>query len=45
MEPEVSLPHSKQPANFPYPEPDQPNPCLPIPRLEDSFQYYTPIYT
>jgi hypothetical protein len=26
MEPQVSLPRSQQPANGPYPEPDQSNP-------------------
>ena len=33
-EPEVSLPHSQQPATCPNPEPDRFNPC-PLPLLED----------
>jgi hypothetical protein len=37
MEPEVSLPHSQQPATCPYPETDQSNPYLPTPLLEDTF--------
>jgi len=28
---EGSLPHSQEPATFPYPEPNQPSPCLPHP--------------
>ena len=34
----------KGPAICPYPEPDQSNPCLPIPFLEDPFQYHPSIY-
>jgi hypothetical protein len=37
MEPEGSLPHSQAPANRPYPEPDQSNPCLPILIFKDPF--------
>jgi hypothetical protein len=35
METEGSLPHSQVPANCPYHEPDQSNPYLHIPRLEN----------
>jgi hypothetical protein len=31
MEPEGSLPHSQEPATFPYPEPYQSSPCSPHP--------------
>jgi hypothetical protein len=34
MEPEGSLPHSQQLAPYPYSEPDQSSPYLPIPVLE-----------
>jgi hypothetical protein len=34
MEPEGSLPHSQEPATCPYPEPDQPSSCPPIPLPE-----------
>ena len=34
---EGSLPHSQAPATCPYPEPDQPSICLPIPLLENPF--------
>ena len=37
MELEGSLPHSQVPANCPYPEPYQANPCLPTPYFEDTF--------
>jgi hypothetical protein len=43
MEPGGSLPHSQQPATCPNPEPAQSSP-RPIPRLEDPFSYYPPIY-
>jgi len=36
METADSLPHSQQPANCPYPEPDKSSPCLPTPLVEDS---------
>ena len=36
MEPEGLFPHSQVPANYPYPEPYQSSPCLPIPLPEDS---------
>jgi hypothetical protein len=32
--PERFLPNSQEPATCPYPEPDQSNPCFPIPILE-----------
>ena len=44
MEREYSLPYSQEPATCPYPEPDQSNPNLHIPLLEDQFLYYLPIY-
>jgi hypothetical protein len=44
MEREGSLPHSQEPATFPYPEPDQSSLCLPIPILEDPLSYQPPIY-
>jgi hypothetical protein len=44
MEPESSLPHSQAPVTCPYSETDQSSQYLPIPRLEDSFYYYPPIY-
>ena len=44
MEPKSSLPHSQAPATCPCREPDQSNPCLPIPILEDPFLHYPPIY-
>ena len=44
MEPEVSLPHSQEPAICPYPEPDQSSPCPPNPLPEDPASYYPPIY-
>jgi hypothetical protein len=37
METQDSLPHSKQPANCPSPEPDQSNPFPYIPLSEESF--------
>jgi hypothetical protein len=36
MEPEGSLPHSKAPATWPYPEPELSSPYLPNPLLEKS---------
>ena len=39
MEPDSSLPHLQAPVICPYPEPDQSNPCLPIPLLEAHFIY------
>jgi len=36
-----SLPHSKQPAKLPDPEPDQTSLCLSIPILEDLFNYHS----
>ena len=39
MEPEGSLPHSQEPATFPYPEPNKSSPCHPIRLLEDPFSY------
>jgi len=44
MEPAGLLPHSQAPANCPYPEPEQSRRCLPIPFLENPFQYFPPIY-
>ena len=44
MEPIGSLPHSQQPASCPYPKPDQSNPWLHIPLLEDPVSCYPPIY-
>jgi len=35
METEGSLPHSKAPTTCSYPQPDQPNPRLPISRPAD----------
>jgi hypothetical protein len=32
-----SLPFSQEPSICPYPEPDQSNPCLPIPLSEEPF--------
>jgi hypothetical protein len=43
MEPGRTLPHSQEPATCPCPEPAQSSPC-PIAILEDTFQYYAPIY-
>jgi len=37
VELEGSLPHSQEPANYLYPEPDQFSACLCIPLLEDPF--------
>jgi len=34
MESKGLLPHSQAPITCPYPEPDQSNPCLPIPLAE-----------
>jgi len=34
METEGSFPHSQQLATCRYPEPEQSNPCVPIPELE-----------
>ena len=45
MEPESSLPHKQATATYPYPEPQQSSPCLPIPLLKDPFSTYPPIYT
>jgi hypothetical protein len=39
MEPESLLPYSQAPATCSYPEQDKSNPCLPIPLLQDTFQY------
>jgi hypothetical protein len=44
MEPKCSLLHLQEPATPPYPEPDQCNPCPPIPLLEVPSSYYPPIY-
>jgi hypothetical protein len=44
MEPEGLLPHSQEPTNRPYPEPDRSSSCPYIPLLKDRFYYYTPIY-
>ena len=44
MEPDDSLPRLQEPSTRLYPEPVRPSPCLPIPLLEDPFQYYPPIY-
>ena len=41
MEPEVSLPHSQQPATCPYPEPDRSSPC-PIPFFTIHFNIILP---
>jgi hypothetical protein len=35
METEGSLPHSQAPVTYPYPEPHQSYPCVPIPLLKD----------
>jgi len=40
MEPYGSFLHSQQPITYTYPEPVN----APIPLLEDSFQYYLPLY-
>jgi hypothetical protein len=40
VQPEGSLPFSKQSNNCPYPKASECNPCL-----EVKFQYYPPIYT
>jgi hypothetical protein len=40
MEPEGSLPRSREPATCPYPEPYQSSPCPPIPLLEDPYQFF-----
>jgi len=45
MKPAGSLRHSQQLATYPYSELDQPSQSLRIPRLEDQFSYYFPIYT
>jgi len=37
LEPEGSFPHSQAPATCPCPEPEQSNPCLFVPLLEDPF--------
>jgi hypothetical protein len=44
MEPESSLPCSQQPANGPYPEPDESSSHLLTLFPSDLFQYYPPIY-
>jgi hypothetical protein len=44
MEPESSLPCSEEPANGPYPEPDESIPQPPTLLLPEPFQYYPPIY-
>ena len=44
MKPEGSLPHSQEPANCPYPEPDRSSPYTPISLLGDPFKYYPSIY-
>ena len=41
-ETDLSLPHSKKPATWPYPEPDQHNPS-PVPLLGNPFQYFPSI--
>jgi hypothetical protein len=42
MEPEGSLPHSQEPANCPYPEPDQSSPCPPSHFLKIHFNIVLP---
>ena len=42
MELEASLRHSQEPANCPYPEPDQSSPCTHIPLPKDPLHYYIP---
>jgi hypothetical protein len=37
MEPKGSLPCLQEPANFPYPEPDESSPHLPTPFHSDPF--------
>ena len=37
MEPEGSLLHSQEPTVYPYPEPGQSVPCVPVLVLEDPF--------
>jgi len=44
MEPDSSLPHVEEPATFPYPVPDQFNPCPHISLPEDPFYYCPTIY-
>jgi len=44
MEPEGSLRHSQVPAICPYPEPYESSPCLPVPLLEEPFQFHIPFY-
>jgi hypothetical protein len=39
MDPEGSLPHSQEPATFPYSEPDQSMPPIPLP--EDPFLMFS----
>ena len=43
MQPEGSLPHSKQPATCPCSEPDQSSPQS-TPLLKNPFKYNSPIY-
>ena len=44
MEPEVSIPQSQVPSNFPHPEPAQSSPYSHTPLSKDPAYYYTPIY-
>jgi hypothetical protein len=44
MEPEGSLPRLQEPATCPYPKPEQSYSCLLFPLLEDTFEYYPPMY-
>ena len=37
MEPEGSLPHSQEPATYPYPEPEKSSPYFPILLIEHYF--------
>ena len=44
MGPESFYRIHQEPATCPYPEPEQSSPCLPIPLVEDPFQYYPTVH-
>jgi len=44
MQPQGLLQHSQALATCPYPQPNQYNPCLPVPIPEYPFQYSPPSY-